>query len=196
MLLARIKSAEGLRYCAPGEWGKLLGLDRIPEVKTFREKVGYLAKTGKVKEWGAEICQDWMNEHPEHAASLYIDGHVRVYHGNHANIPKHYVARQKLCLRATCDYWVNDLEGKPFFVIPKDIDPGLLNVLENEIVPRAIKEVPKQPTEEELTKDPLLHRFILIFDREGYSPEFMLRMLKQRVACMTYSYFLKNFLTR
>jgi len=28
-----------LRYCAPGEWGKLLGLDRIPEVKTIREKI-------------------------------------------------------------------------------------------------------------------------------------------------------------
>jgi hypothetical protein len=30
MALARIKSSESLRYCAPGEWGKLLGLDRIP----------------------------------------------------------------------------------------------------------------------------------------------------------------------
>jgi hypothetical protein len=32
--LARIKSVEQLRYVAPGEWGKLLGLDRIPEVRT------------------------------------------------------------------------------------------------------------------------------------------------------------------
>ena len=38
MLMARIKSPEGLRYCAPGEWGKLLGLDRIPEVRTLRKK--------------------------------------------------------------------------------------------------------------------------------------------------------------
>jgi len=192
MLLARIKSIEGLRYCAPGEWGKLLGLDRIPEVKTFREKVSHLSHQGKVGEWSAEICQDWMNEHPEHAASLYIDGHVRVYHGNQANIPKHYVARQKLCLRATCDYWINAVDGKPFFVIPKDVDPGLLNVLENEIVPRTLREVPCQLTEEELQKDPLLHRFILIFDREGYSPDFMLRMKKLRIACMTYNKFPKE----
>lgn len=192
MLLARIKSIEGLRYCAPGEWGKLLGLDRIPEVKTFREKVSHLSHQGKVGEWSAEICQDWMNEHPEHAASLYIDGHVRVYHGKQANIPKHYVARQKLCLRATCDYWVNAVDGTPFFVVPKDVDPGLLNVLENEIVPRALREVPCQLTEEELQKDPLLHRFILIFDREGYSPDFMLRMKKLRIACMTYNKFPKE----
>jgi transcription-repair coupling factor (superfamily II helicase) len=31
MALTRLKSIEALRYCAPGEWGKLLGLDRIPE---------------------------------------------------------------------------------------------------------------------------------------------------------------------
>lgn len=30
MALTRLKSIESLRYCAPGEWGKLLGLDRIP----------------------------------------------------------------------------------------------------------------------------------------------------------------------
>ena len=113
MLLARIKSAEGLRYCAPGEWGKLLGLDRIPEVKTFRQKIALLANEGKVNEWSAKICQDWMNDHPEDAASLYVDGHVRVYNGKQANIPKHYVSRQKLCLRATCDYWVNAADGKP-----------------------------------------------------------------------------------
>ena len=40
MALARIKSAEGLRYCPPGEWGKLLGLDRLPEVRTLRQKLG------------------------------------------------------------------------------------------------------------------------------------------------------------
>ena len=45
---------------------------------------------------------------------------------------------------------------------------------------------------EELQKDPLLHRFILIFDREGYSPDFMFRMKKLRIACMTYNKFPKD----
>ena len=40
--LARIKSVEALRYEPPGEWGKLLGLDRIPEVRTLREKIELL----------------------------------------------------------------------------------------------------------------------------------------------------------
>ncbi|HCN69659.1 MAG TPA: hypothetical protein DIT03_15765 [Candidatus Accumulibacter sp.] len=42
MVLARLKSVESLRSCAPGEWGKLLGLDRIPEVRTLREKIALL----------------------------------------------------------------------------------------------------------------------------------------------------------
>jgi hypothetical protein len=39
MVLARIPSLEALRYVAPGEWGKLIGLDRIPEVRTLRQKI-------------------------------------------------------------------------------------------------------------------------------------------------------------
>ena len=34
LALARVKSVEKLRSCAPGEWGKLLGLDRVPEERT------------------------------------------------------------------------------------------------------------------------------------------------------------------
>src|SRR4030095_14103857 len=37
--LVQIHSLEALRYQAPGEWGKLLGLDRIPEVRTLRGKL-------------------------------------------------------------------------------------------------------------------------------------------------------------
>jgi hypothetical protein len=32
-----------LRYVAPGEWGKLMGLDRIPEVRTLRQKITQLS---------------------------------------------------------------------------------------------------------------------------------------------------------
>lgn len=73
------------------------------------------------------------------------------------------------------------------FLITKDVDPGLLNVLEHEILPRLENEVPRQPSKEELEKDPLLHRFTLVFDREGYSPEFMKRTKDKRIACLTYN---------
>ncbi len=55
MALARLKSIEALRYCAPGEWGKLLGLDRIPEVRTLRAKIKHLALQNQAFEWSATL---------------------------------------------------------------------------------------------------------------------------------------------
>jgi prepilin-type processing-associated H-X9-DG protein len=186
LALARLPSLERLRYCAPGEWGKLLGLDRIPEVRTVRKKLALLSDQQQVNAWSAELCAQWMGEDPEKASVLYVDGHVRVYHGDQTQLPRHYVARQKLCLRATTDYWVNAMDGQPFFLLNQAVDPGLLQVLEQQIVPRLEQEIPNQPSAAELAHDAKLHRFTLIFDREGYSPAFLLRMKDKRIACLTY----------
>lgn len=186
MALARLKSIEVLRYCAPGEWGKLLGLDRIPEVRTLRAKLTHLSAQQQAFAWSAELCREWMGEQPDSASVLYVDGHVRVYHGAQTQLPKHYVARERLCLRATVDYWVNALDGQPFFVVSQAVDPGLLQVLEQEIIPRLERDVPQQPSQELLRIERLRHRFTVVFDREGYSPGFMARMRDKRIACMTY----------
>jgi len=186
LALARLPSLEQLRYCAPGEWGKLLGLDRIPEVRTVRKKIALLSDQHQANAWSAELCAQWMGEDPEQAAVLYIDGHVRVYHGHQTALPRHYVARQKLCLRATTDYWVNAMDGQPFFLLNQAVDPGMLQVLEHEIVPRLEKDIPNQPTAEQLAADARGHRFTLIFDREGYSPGFLQRLKEKRIACLTY----------
>ena len=184
--LARIKSIEALRYHAPGEWGKLLGVDRAPEVRTIRGKLKHLADQEHAFSWSAALCQDWMAEAPEDAAVLYIDGHVRVYHGTTKTLPKHYVARQRLCLSATADYWVNAMDGQPFFVISQAVDPGLLRVMEHQLIPRLEQDVPNQPSQQQLDDDPSLHRFTVVFDREGYSPAFLAAMKNKRIACLTY----------
>jgi len=187
MALCRIKSVEWLRGNPPGEFGKLLGLDRIPEVRCLREKMDALSAGNSAEIWAAHLSKRWMEAAPEVAGTLYVDGHVRVYHGNLTKLPRRYVTRQRLCLRGTTDYWVNDVIGQPFFLVEKAIDPGLVQVLEYEIVPRLLKEVPKQPDERTLEDNPSFCRFILVFDREGYSPAFFLRMWRNhRVACITY----------
>jgi hypothetical protein len=78
------------------------------------------------------------------------------------------------------------MDGQPFFVVNKVVDPGLIQVLEEEIVPRLEQDVPGQPEQQDLEEDPLLHRFSLVFDREGYSPGFFKRMKNLRIACLTY----------
>ena len=55
MAFTRLKSIESLRYCAPGEWGKLLGLDRIPEARTLRKKVQLLSHDNQAQGWSAEL---------------------------------------------------------------------------------------------------------------------------------------------
>lgn len=183
MALARLRSVEKLRYCAPGEWGNVLGLDRIPEVRTLREKIAVLSANSEVvRRWSSVLAKQWMQDDPASAGTLYVDGHVRVYHGKLAELPRRYVARQRLCLRGTTDYWVNGLGGQPFFVVTREIDPGLLQVLEHDIVPRLHSDLPAAPA------DPA-HRFLLVFDRAGYSPAFFARMCRQKVACLSYHKF-------
>ena len=54
-------------------------------------------------------------------------------------------------------------------------------------MPRLLQEVPGQPTDEQLQEDPCLSRFVIIFDREGYSPAFFRQMWQQhRISCITY----------
>ena len=152
MSLCRIKTTEKLRGHAPGEFGKLLGLDRIPEVRCLRSKMDELSANDGAERWAAHLGKYWMNLEPESVGALYIDGHVRVYHGRLSKLPRRYVSRERLCLRGITDYWVNDAIGRPFFVIEKEIDPGLLNTLRRDIVPRLLDDVPDQPSQQQLAR--------------------------------------------
>ena len=187
MALCRIKTTEKLRGQAPGEFGKLLGLDRAPEVRCLRNKMDELSAEDRAERWAVHLGKYWMEQQPESVGALYIDGHVRVYHGHLTKLPRRYVSRQRLCLRGITDYWVNDAIGRPFFVIEKEIDPGLLNTLRHDIVPRLLEQVPDQPSRQQLDQDPYRCRFVLVFDREGYSPAFFQEMWRNhRIGCLTY----------
>jgi prepilin-type processing-associated H-X9-DG protein len=186
MALGRVKSVEGLRYCAVGEWGKLLGLDRVPESKTLRKKIRQLSSQENVKEWSRCLSRYWMGQDTQTAGVLYVDGHVRVYHGGQTALPKRYVARERLCLRGTTDYWVNDQQGQPFFAVTQAVSAGLIEVLREEIVPRLLEDIPGQPSQEVLEKEIGRHRFVVVFDREGYSPDFFAWLWQQRIAVHSY----------
>ncbi len=188
MAMLRVKTVEALRRTTPGEFGKLLGLDRIPEVRCLRDRLGNMASNPEaVAAWANSLSKDWMTADPDMAGTLYVDGHVRVYHGSKTELPRRYVASHRLCLRGVTDYWVNDREGKPFFYIDRPVDDGLLAAMRSEIIPRLLLDVPDQPSDAELEADKYLHRFRIIFDRAGCSPKFVSEMWrKHRIGCMTY----------
>jgi hypothetical protein len=191
MALARIRTLEQLRYQAPGEWGKLLGLDRIPEVRTLRAKLKLMCQDlGRAMRWNAQLAKEWIARQNDADMYFYCDGHVRVYHGDQTALPRHYVARERLCLRATTDYWINAMDGQPFLYVNKEVDPGLIATLTQDVVPWLEANVAKTPEQEQrLAEDARAHWFTLVYDREDYSPELFEKMRNKRIAILTYHKF-------
>ena len=191
MYLRRIKNPEQLKHHSPGEFGKIMGLDRVPEAKCLRAKLKEIAGQQKSWQWNIDLAKKWA--HKDENEFYYIDGHVQVYNGYKARLGKKHVARQKLCLPGMQEFWVNNKEGMPYFYITGQVNEKLLEMLQREIIPTLLKEIPSKYTIDQLDNDPDLPRFTLVFDREAYSPVFFQHLWnKHRIAIITYRKNVKN----
>jgi transposase len=162
MALWRIKRPEGLKEHSPQDLGRVLGLDRAPEVKTLRRKLAQLAAAGRAAQFGQALAKQRVALRGEALGFLYTDGHVRVYHGEHT-LPKAHVARMRISLPATSDYWVNDSSGDPLFVVTAEANAGLVKML-----PAILAQVGALVGKRRLT---------VVFDRGGFSPKLFLQIL-------------------
>ena len=162
MAIWRIKRPEGLKEYSPQNLGRVLGLDRAPEVKTLRRKLARLAASGRAAQFGQVLAQQRVALRGEALGFLYTDGHVRVYHGQHA-LPKAHVARMRISLPATSDYWVNDSSGDPLFVVTAEANAGLVKMLPG-ILDQVRVLIGKR-------------RVTVVFDRGGYSPKLFQQLL-------------------
>jgi len=185
--LLRIKTLNQVDSVPCGELGRALGLDRIPEVKTLRERIAAFVDYGDVEVWSRKLSQGWMAANEDLAGVLYIDGHVNIYYGHATKMPKRYVSRLRLCMSGSTDYYVNDKTGQPFFVVNEVINSGMIEQIKSSILPRLEQEVPNQPTESELQQNPRLHRFMIVFDRECYSIDFFHYLEEKRISFCTYN---------
>lgn len=172
MALLRIKRPEGLKERAPVDLGRVLGLDRGPEVKTLRRKLTRLAAYGRAELFGRKLAQMRVARHGKAMGFLYMDGHVRVYHGKH-RLPKAHVTQMRMSLPATTDCWVNDKNGDPLFVVTAEFNEGLVQML-----PVLLKEIralvgPRR-------------RITVVFDRGGWSPKLFAMIIKARFDILTY----------
>jgi transposase len=171
MALLRVKRPEGLKERSPRQLGQVLGLDRAPEVKTLRGKLARLAAQGRAAEFGRALARRRVAARGHALGFLYVDGHVRAYHGGR-EIPKTHVARMRISMPATTDYWVNDAEGEPLFVVSTEANRGLVQTL-----PGVLEEVRK------LVGD---RRVTVVFDRGGWSPELFAKLLADGFDLLTY----------
>jgi len=171
MALWRIKRPEGLKEHSPQTLGQVLGLDRAPEVKTLRRKLARLAAARRAVQFGRALAERRVASRGAALGFLYLDGHVRVYHGQH-RLPKAHVARMRLSMPATSDYWLNDQSGDPLLVITAEANAGLVKML-----PSVLAEVRALVGEGRLT---------VVFDRGGYSPKLFLQILDANFDLLTY----------
>jgi len=95
MALLRQPRAEGVTRLRPADLGRVLGLDRAPEVKTLRRKLAELAAHGKGAQLQGALGRHHADSRPDAVGFLYLDGHVRVYCGTRA-LPKTHIARMRI----------------------------------------------------------------------------------------------------
>jgi hypothetical protein len=156
LALAGEPRAEGATRVPPAALGRVLGLDRAPEVKTIRRKLGELAAAGKAAELIMALARRHAAARPDTLGFLYVDGHARVYYGTR-QVQKTHVARLKFPAPATMETWVTGQHGDPVFMVvaePSDSLAGELRRLLPDL--RAIVGQGRRVT--------------VCFDRGGWSP--------------------------
>jgi len=142
------------------------------EVKTVRRKLTRLAQRKRSRELGRELARRRVLERGRVFGFLYVDGHVRAYHGKHT-IAKAFLARKRLAVPATTDYWVNDKKGDPLFVVTAEANAAMTRMLEP-ILEEARKVVGHD------------RRITVVFDRGGWSPRLFQKLLEMNFDILTY----------
>jgi transposase-like protein len=156
LALAGEPRAEGATRVPPGALGRVLGLDRAPEVKTIRRKLGELAAAGKAAELIMALARRHAAAGPDTLGFLYVDGHARVYYGTR-QVQKTHVARLKFPAPATMETWVTGQHGDPVFMVVAEPSDSLAGELRR-LLPDLRQIVGEG------------RRVTVCFDRGGWSP--------------------------
>lgn len=172
MLTLRIKRAEHLSGKSPAALGRLLGLDRAPEVKTLRRKLREIASFGRAHKLLQRFGRMLAERNEDALGFLYVDGHVRAYSGKR-KISKAYMTRLRLALPATSDFWVHDANGEPLFVVTGEAVASLTR----QLMPILDQVRGFLPAETRAT---------VVFDRGGWSPKLFRKIIDAGFDILTY----------
>jgi transposase len=156
LTLAGEPRAEGATRVPPAALGRVLGLDRAPEVKTIRRKLGELAAAGKAAELIMALARRHAAARPDALGFLHVDGHARVYYGTR-QVQKTHVARLKFPAAATMETWVTDQDGDPVFMVVAEPSDSLAGEVRR-LLPQLRQVVGGG------------RRVTVCFDRGGWSP--------------------------
>jgi prepilin-type processing-associated H-X9-DG protein len=163
VLCEAVLRAEGATRVNPTDLGRVLGLDRAPEVKTVRRKMGLLAARGKAAELLSVQARRHAAEHQEAMSVLYVDGHVRTYHGTR-RIQKTHAPRLRFPAPATVETWIADAHGAPVWVVMAEPGASLASEIR-----RLLPEIRGIVGDD--------RRVLVGFDRGGWSPTLFQEMI-------------------
>ncbi len=172
LALLRDPRAEGATRIRPADLGRLLGLDRAPEVKTLRRKLIELAGHGRGAQLQSALAKAHAAARPQALGFLHVDGHVRVYSGTR-DLPKTHIARMHLAGHATNETWIADADADPVLVVTAPPAASLAAEL--------VRLLPDLRTL--LGPD---RRATVIFDRGGWSPDTFAKILAAGMDVLTY----------
>ena len=156
LALAGEPRAEGATRVPPAALGRVLGLDRAPEVKTIRRKLGELAGAGKAADLIMALARHHAAARPDTLGFLHVDGHARVCYGTR-DVQKTHVARLKFPAPATMETWVTGQDGDPVFMVVAEPSDSLAGELRR-LLPQ-LRGIVGQG-----------RRVTVCFDRGGWSP--------------------------
>jgi hypothetical protein len=156
LALAGEPRAEGATRIPPAALGRVLGLDRAPEVKTIRRKLGELAAAGKARELMMALARRHAAAKPDALGFLYVDGHARAYYGTRS-VQKTHIARLKFPAPATMETWVADSGGDPVFMVAAEPSESLAAEIKR-LLPQLRQVVGEG------------RKVTVCFDRGGWSP--------------------------
>ncbi len=156
LALLREPRAEGATRVPPAALGRVLGLDRAPEVKTIRRKLAELAAAGKAAELIMALARHHAAARPAALGFLYVDGHTRAYFGTR-QVQKMHVARLKFPAPASEETWVTDAAGDPVLMVLAEPSASLAGRLRG-LLPQLRQVVGEG------------RRVTVCFDRGGWSP--------------------------
>jgi hypothetical protein len=172
LALLREPRAEGATRVRPGDLGRVLGLDRAPEVKTIRRKLAELAGHRRGAALQAGLARHHATARPEAVGFLYLDGHVRVYTGTR-QLPKAHIARMRIAGPATEETWVTDIDGDPVLVLTAPPSASLAGELRRTLPHLRAVVGPDR-------------RCTVVFDRGGYSPAVFTEIIAAGFDLLTY----------
>lgn len=171
MALLRIKRPENIKEYNAENLGRLIGLDRMPEIKTIRRKIKALGKPEWTAEFMRETARQRSREYEGSAETVMVDGHVTAYSGKR-KVGSTWSPRDNRVTKGQTENWVN-LPGKcPLLTFETPFNDGLSKSLEDVI--SETKKILGAP------------KLDCVFDRGGYNTELFEKLTNAGYGLITY----------